>query len=248
MWIAAVIAAAAGAITGGISTWQRGAREKEALEQQKQSAWQQYLYGKQYSDEMFSLQKTESLDQLAIQKRNLDTQMDLSISDFNTGLLAQAFGIQDARIQTDSAVGAHLAAQGESGTRGNEANEMIRAYAAAGLERNIEVQDRQNADYLNRLTTGANMTSQAIAREKSNWMPGGLRYQEKAARDKYNFNIANLGQTDFDWRITQSQPGFLDYFTGALGGASSGFSLGQGIGNFIDQRNAWNNIGRNSTT
>ena len=247
MWGLALGAAALGGLVGGISAWQRGNREKAALKQQKASAWQQYLYGSKYSDESFDIQKKEARNNLNMQKQNLDSQVDLSIGDYNTSLLAQAFGIQDARIQAESSLGAQLAYEGASGTRGNEANEMIRAYAAAGLERNIGVQDRQNTDYLKRLTTGADMTSHSIAQEKASWMPGGHRYQMKQAQDNYNRNIAELGQTNFDWQISQAKPGFLDYFTGVMGGASSGLGLGIGIAGFRDMyQNPWNNIGKKS--
>jgi len=242
MWQLAVsaVGASIGAITGGAGVWQRGKREREALEHSQGQAWQQYLYGKEYGDTLFNIQKTEALENLGIQKRNLHTQVGMATDEFNTGLLTQAFGIQDARVQMGSAIGAHLAMEGESGTRGNNTNDMIRAYATQGLDRNIEVQDRQNSDHLNRMVTGANMTSDAINREKASWMPGGYRVQEKDARDSYNLNMANLGQSDFDWRIAQAKPGFLDYFTGVMGGASAGLDFANKIINFND---AWNSLG-----
>jgi hypothetical protein len=229
-WLA--IGAAVGAIAGGVSTWQKSEREKAALKQQKDSAWKQYQYGKEYSDQMFGLQKGEALENLGVQRKNLDTQVGLSTDDYNTALLAQAFGIQDARIQTGSAVGASLVNEAASGVRGSATGDKIRAYASQSLERNIEVQDKQNANYLNRMITGANMTADAIGREEASWMPGGYRVQQKAAQDAYNQNIALLGQSDFNWRIEQSQPGFLDYFTGAMGGASTGMSLAYNINRF----------------
>jgi hypothetical protein len=236
--------AAAGALAGGLSTWQSIEREKAALSQQKDSAWMQYLFGKQYSDAQFGIQKRESLEQLGVQQRNLDTQLGLSIDDYNTALLAQAFGIQDARIQTSSAIGAHAAAEGASGTRGSSSGEMIRSYAAQGLERDIEVQYQQNQNQLNQMITGANMTADAISRERASWMPGGYRVQAKEAQDTYNANIANLGQSNFNWQLDQinlPENQILDYFTGTFGGASSGFNLGT---NIISFKNAWVGMGK----
>lgn len=167
------------------------------------------------------------MEQLDIQRRGLDTQTDLSFDDFNTNLLAQAFGIQDARIQSSSAIGQSLAEEGASGTRGNASNDMIRAYASQGLERNIDLQNKQTDNYLNRMITGANMTSDAISREKAAWLPGGYRYREKTAQDSYNANMYELGQSNYDWHTQQiNNNAFLDMFTGIMGGASSGLDMG----------------------
>ena len=229
-----------GGILGGISRWNQGEKEKAALEHQKNMAWQQYQYGKEYSDNAYNLQKSEALDQLGMQRRNLDTQLNTSMSDYNTSLLAQAFGIQDARIQSSSAIGESLAAEGASGARGNASNEMIRAYASQSLDRNIDLQNRQNSNYLNQLVSGANMTSDAISREQASWLPGGYRAQAKDLQDAYNLNIANLGQDNFNWQIEQAQPGVLDYITSILGGASSGFSMGAGIDEYRNNKNTVN--------
>jgi len=260
MWLIPLIGAGVGAITGGLSTWQQGEKEKAALERQKESARQQYLLGKEYSDEMYSIQKSEALNQLGVQRSNLDKQLSNATSEYNASLLSQAFGIQDARIQSDSAIGASVAAEAAGGTRGDAANEMIRAYAAAGLERNIDMQNKQNVNYMDQVITGANLTADAIKREGISWMEGGYRHHQKTSQDAYNENIYKLGQSDYDWAIEQSQPGFLDYFTGVLSGASGGFDLGFGIENTVNQmnlgnngkytgnyiktnKNAWNNIG-----
>ena len=240
MWALALI----GLGVGIWSAYSQGQREQANLQQQQQSAWQQYQYGKEYSDQTFDLQKGEALENLGVQRKNLDTQVGLATDDYNTALLAQAFGIQDARIQTGSAVGASLVNEAASGVRGSATNEKIRAYASQSLERNIEVQDKQNANYLNRMITGANMTVDAIGREEASWMPGGYRVQQKAAQDAYNQNIALLGQDNFNWAISQATPGFLDYFTSAMGGMSSGMSLGNSWNQYS---NAWFGTGKGTT-
>jgi len=244
-WMLALglVGAGLGGWAGGVSVKQREEEEKAALEQQKKVAWQQYLYGKQSSDEQFSIQKGEALGQLAVQKKNLDTQLGMSVDDYNTAMLAQAFGIQDARIQTGSAIGGSLAAEGMSGTRGNAANETVRAYASQSLDRNIEIQDRQSKGQLDKMITGANMTVNAIEHEKASWMPGGHRVRAKESQDAYNLNIANLGQSNFDWHIDQATPTFMDYFTGIMGGASSGAKFGGRVSKFIDNGDIWNFLG-----
>jgi len=237
-WLA--ISAAAGAIAGGIGKYQESEREKAALRQQKEMAWQQYLYGKEHSDTQFNIQKTAALEQLGVQRKNLDEQVGLSMDEYNTALLAQAFGIQDARIQTGSAVGASLASEGASGVRGSSSAAKAREYALQGLERNIDVQDRQSRNQLNKMMSGANMTLDAIGREEASWMPGGYKVQAKTAQDSYNLSIANLGQSNFNWQIGQATPTFLDYFSSVMGGGSSGIQLGNSINNY---RNAWNSVG-----
>jgi len=246
MWwmaVAPLIGAALGGWAGYASVRQREKEEKDALKQQKETAWQQYLYGKQAGDEQFSIQKGEALSQLNVQKKNLDAQLGMSIDDYNTALMAQAFGVQDARIQAGSAIGGSLASEAMSGTRGNAANETVRAYASQGLERNIEIQDRQNKGQLDKMIAGANMTADAVGREKASWMPGGYRVRMKEAQDAYNLNIANLGQDNFDWHIDQATPTFTDYFTGIMGGASSGAKFGGRVSKFIDTGDLWNFLG-----
>jgi len=228
MWWMALIGAAAGIASTAINK----KRNREELERQKKLAKEKYKLDKQYSDNLYSLQKNEALDQLGIQQDNLDTQLGLSVDDYNTSLLAQAFGIQGARIENASGIGASLAAEGASGTRGNASNEMIRAYAAQGLERNIELQDRQNSGNLNRMTTGANIAAAAIEREKASWMNGGYRYNEKALKDSYNRSMYDLGVKEFDYQITSMNnpfDNFLDYSAGMLSGANSGMQWGKSI-------------------
>lgn len=243
-WLAAILPAL-GAIGGGIagyaSVMQRGDEEKAALKQQKDSAWKQYEYGKAHGDRMFGIQKAEALENLGVQRKNLDEQVGLSTDEYNTALLAQAFGIQDARIQTGSAIGASLAEEGASGVRGSATGDKIRAYALQGLERNIEAQDRQNAGQLNRMIAGANMTAGAIGREEASWMPGGYRMQQKDAQDSYNLNVANLGQDNFQWQIDNAAPTDLDKFVGVMSGMQSGFSLGNSANQFAG---AWFGVGK----
>jgi hypothetical protein len=240
MWWMA-IPALLGAAAGGVAAWQNSEREKDAITQQKQTAWKQYELGQQHSDEQYAIQRGEALYQLGAQERALTETLGLSLDEYNTGLLAQAFGIQDARIQTSQTVGAATAAEGAGGTRGNAANELVRAYAAQGLERSITVQDRQNQNALDRLFSGVNQSTAAIAHERDSWKSGGYRFAQKESQDAYNLATAKLGQSNFNWQLEQAEPTFLDYATGILGGASSGMGMANSI---YDFRNAWLDIGK----
>ena len=221
-------------------------RQQKELKHQKGIDQSKYNIGKIYSENLYNIRKTEALDNLSMQKRNLDTQMNLSVNDYNTGLLAQAFGMQDARIQSESAIGASLAAEGASGTRGNTANQIVRDYAVQGLERNIEIQERQNRDHLNSMITSGNISAAGIEKEKASWQEGGYRHQEKAAQDRYNLQMFNLGQEEFDRQIEMSNPfalswdNLFDYTTGGFGGASSGYNFYTSWDNARDQRNTRN--------
>ena len=228
------IIAAIGAIAGAAGTAQAAEQERERLEQQKRAAWMQYLYGQQYSDQRYAVQQREARDTLAIQRERLDQSVDMSTDQFNTSLLAQAYGIQDARIQTALQTGASRAAEGMSGTRGNAAGELIRAYAETGLERNIDAQYRRNEQALQGMISGANNAAADIRREQASWDPGGYRYELKGAQDAYNRNIAVLGQDNFDWQIGAAAATPMDYLTGAFGGASSGLSLAGSLGGLLD--------------
>jgi hypothetical protein len=224
----------AGAAAGVGGVFGGAAQERKRLEQQKKIAWQQYLYGQEYSRQQFDLQQTEAKDSLGIQQARLDENVSMATDQFNASLLAQAYGIQDAQIQTASQVGASRAAEGMSGTRGNGANELARAYAETSLDRNVDLQYRQNDMALAGMTGQATSAAADIRREAASWDPGGYRYESKAAQDAYNRNIAELGQTNFDWAIGNAAATPMDLTVGAFNGLSSGLSL------FDSVYNVWN--------
>jgi hypothetical protein len=159
----------------------------------------------------------------------------------NTGLLSQAYGIQNARIQTASNIGASVAAEGAGGTRGNAANGLMRAYEQQSLDRNIEVQERENSQALTGMVTQANNAYQDISRERDSWDTGGYRYQMKEAQDAYNKKMAALGRTEFQWQmdnVTGSGAyGWMDYASDIIGGGVSGFNLGNKIDGAVDYMN-----------
>jgi len=211
---------------------ERDSQEAE-LQRQKANAAKAYGYGKELSDSQYSSQKGEALWQLGMQSRALSEGMSQFTGDYNTQMLARAYGEQDARIQTSSGIGASLAQEGMSGTRGNEAYGLMRDYAADGLERQIDVQRKQDANVLSSTVQNANRSITAMDHEKASWDPGGYRHDAKEANDRYNKQMFDLGQADYQYRLDEMDNNkFLDYFTAAFGGASSGMSYGDSIGKF----------------
>jgi hypothetical protein len=225
-----VVGAVAGGVAGGYSTWLQGEEEKDRLGYQKEQAWEKYLLGAAYSNRLYDINRREAQTGLAIQRRRLDENVDQGIGRFNTGLLAQAYGIQNARIQTASGIGASRAAEGAGGTRGNGANELARAYEQTSLDRNVDLQYRQNGQALAGMLSQANNAAADIRRESASWDPGGYRYESKAAQDSYNRNMALLGQSEFDWAIRDAEPTWLDYATNIFNGASTGIGMVSSFG------------------
>jgi hypothetical protein len=232
-WLAPVLLGIGGAGIGWWSASEEERKKKEQLNFQKEQAWAKYELGKAYSDQQYGINRTEAQTGLDVQQRRLDEDVDSSIGQFNTGLLAQAYGIQNAQIQTASGIGASRAVEGMSGTRGNAANELMRAYEQTGLDRNIDIQYQQNDQALGGMIAQANRGVQDIARERASWDPGGYRYQSKAAQDDYNLKMAELGQDDFDWAMDHAA-GWEDYAVSVLSGASTGLSL------YNSAMQAWN--------
>jgi hypothetical protein len=209
-------------------------KQADALKQQKKMAWESYLLGKEYSDTQYGLQTNQAVTSGALATRRLNEGLDQSLGQINTGLLAQSYGIQNAQIQTASSTGASLAAEGMGGTRGNAANGLVRAYEEQALDRNIDLQNQQNAQSLTAMMSQANNASQDIRRETESWMPGGYRAQEKAAQDEYNRKMADLGQSNFDWQISAATPGWMDYAGAILGGTSSALGLANSANTFYN--------------
>jgi hypothetical protein len=221
-----------GLIGGLVGMGQQAAEERARLEQQKKVAWDQYQLGKAYSDKQYALQRTEARTNLGIQQQRLGQSVDQSMAEMNTGLLGQAYGVQNAQIQTASSVGSSLAAEGMSGTRGASGNSLMRAYEETSLDRNVALQNRQNDLALTSLTTQATNSLNDISRERDSWEAGGSRYQQKAAQDKYNLKMAKLEESNFDWELAQAQPNGMDYLSAGMSGLSSGMGFGQQVGDF----------------
>lgn len=231
-WLLPAIGAGVGLISSLFGTNQQAKEEQARLKQQKKTALEQYKLGKAYSDQEYGIQQQQAYSDLALQERRLGEGVTRSLNEINTGLLGQAYGIQNAQIQTASSIGASLAAEGMSGTRGNAANGLMRAYEQTGLERNVDLQNRQNDLTINALASQAGNAQEDINRERASWGEGGYRYQQKAARDEYNLKTAELGQSNFDWAIEQAEPTALDYFGAGFSGATAGLEFGDKVNSF----------------
>jgi hypothetical protein len=218
-----------GAVIGGLSTLISGKKQKDALRAQKENAWQRYLINKEFGDAQFGINKGEALTSLGIQQGRLREDVDTGVGNFNTGLLGQAYGIQDAQIGLAGQLGAHDAAQGMSGTRGNEANGLTRAYAQKSFDQNVGLQNKQNDAAIGSIMTGATRGNQDIERERESWGEGGYRTLLYNAEDERNLKLARLGQTEYDSAISAANPGIFDYLAGGFSGASLGLSLYSGI-------------------
>ncbi|MDR2662715.1 MAG: hypothetical protein LBC31_06930 [Treponema sp.] len=218
-----------GAAVGGISTWLSGNKQKKALQEQKENAWKSYLINKDFSDTQFAIQQGEALTTLGIQGARLREDVTTGTENFNTGLLGQAYGIQDAQMGLASQLGAYDVNQGASGTRGNEAGGLVKAYAQTSFDRSLEVQKQQTGQQLEGMITGANRAGQDLNREKESWGEGGYRTRLYNAEDERNRQLALLGQSGYDSAISNATPGVFDYAIGGLSGASTGMSLYSGI-------------------
>jgi hypothetical protein len=232
LWLLAAGGALLGAGLGAWNTGRERKRQEKELKMQKDNATSAYNYGQALSDSQYSTQKGEALWQLGMQDRSLREGMNQFTNEYNTQMLARAFGEQDARIQTASGIGGSLVQEGMSGTRGNEANQLVRDYAANSLERQIEVSRQQDANMLAGTVSNANRAITAMKHERDSWDPGGYRYSMKTAQDNYNKQMYELGQDNYEYQIKDMNSWdnkFLDFTSGIFGGASSGLSFGASL-------------------
>jgi hypothetical protein len=227
--MSALIGGLIGAGAGILSSIFGGNEQAAAYEEQKRNAWQRYLINQQFADTQFGLNKSESLTALGIQQRRLGEDLNAGVDSFNTGLLGQAYGIQDAQIGLAGQLGAFDAAQGASGTRGNEANGLVKAYAQQSFDRNVALQGKQNDQALAGMMTQANRASSDIRRERDSWSSGGYRTQLFNAESERNRKLAELGQQELQYAADQARPGIFDVLVGGLSGASMGIGLGNSI-------------------
>jgi hypothetical protein len=227
--MSALVGGLIGAGVGILSSIFGGNKQAAAYEEQKRNAWQRYLVNKEFADTQFGINRRESLKSLDIQQQRLGEDLTAGVESFNTGLLGQAYGIQDAQIGLASQLGAFDAAQGASGTRGNEANGLVKAYAKQSLDRNVALQQEQNSQALSGMVTQADRTSTDIRRERASWSLGGYRTQLYQAEDERNLRLAELGQQELQYAAEQARPGLFDVLTGGLSGASAGLSFGNSI-------------------
>jgi hypothetical protein len=224
-------------------------QEQKRIQDQKQSAWDAYLLGQAHSDEQFGIQKGEALYQLGVQENQLHQGVNRNMDEYNTMMLSRAFGEQDARIQNESGIGGYNAAVAAGGTRGNAANDLVTGYARQGLERNLDLQGRQDSLALSGMLTQANNAMGAIGHEYDSWGPGGWRTRSKDAQDAYNLGIAKLGEKDFDRAYEYADPNNWEangwsYVTDFFSGGASGVNMGANLYRFGTDYWGWGRDGK----
>jgi hypothetical protein len=227
-----IASAAIGAATSIINTWRERERYEDEIKRNKKNAEDAYRYGKENSDRQYALQKGEALWKLGLHDRALREGMNQFSDEYNTNLLARAYGEQDARIQTASGIGASLAQEGMGGTRGNEANALMRKYYSDRLERELEIQKKQDAATLAGTVNSANRTVTELEHEKASWDPGGYRHESKTANDLYNKQMSDMAVENYKWQLNDMKDPwnqFFDYFSAFNSGASSGSNTGNSI-------------------
>jgi len=242
MWLAMAIGAGIGAIVGGFSTGIEKYKQKKELERQQQAAEAAYREQKALADRQYELQKGEALYQLDEQYRALNEGMGQFTDDYNARMLARAYGEQDARIQTASGIGESYVGEGMGGTRGNDANRLMRAYAADSTEKQIALQRKQDENILASTMQNADRSVAAMEHEKASWQAGGYRDEAKAAGDYYNKKMFDMQQAEYQNRLDQYDWGknfwgnLFDYGVNVIGGASTGMDMGMGI---YDYKSKW---------
>jgi len=229
-----LVGALIGAGVGLLSTAISGAKNKASLKAQKDNAWQRYLINKEFADTQFSLQKGEAQTTLGIQQNRLREDLNTGVESFNTGLLGQAYGIQDAQMNLAGQLGGYDVAQGASGTRGNEASGLVKAYAQKSFDRNLGLQNSQNSQAMEGMITGANRGNHDINRERASWEEGGYRNELYQAEDERNRKLALLGQGEYDSAISGAGGGIFDYLMGGFQGASTGLSFSSSLKNAVN--------------
>jgi len=245
-WLLA-IGAAIGAGMGFLNTGRNRRNERESLKREQANLTAQYNYQKELSDRQYGIQRGEAMWQLAMQNRAVNEGMDQFTNQFNAHQLSRAYGEQDARIQTASGIGASLAYENMSGTRGNEANQLVRDYASQGLDRQVALQDRQDANVLAGTIQDANRARTSIEHEKAAWETGGYRHDMKEAGDLYNKQIYDLGHANYEYQLDYMDrwdTKALDYTAGIIGGASSGLGMASGMSSYNSN---WGNLFKSSS-
>jgi len=231
-WFIPLIFAAAGAAAGGTAgifgTKNKKDRDTEAIRRQKENARKQAEYEKLLREQQFNISKGEAMYQLDAQDRELREGMNQFTDEYNAALLGSAFGARDLRIQTDADIGMSMVNEGASGTRGNEANDLMRAFASSSAEDYIGLQKKQEENALSGTVNAAGRAIAAMGHEKASWEPGGWRHEMKDAQDTYSDSVFDLGQDHFDWMLEQYEfkNMWMDYVTAFLSGGQSGANSG----------------------
>jgi hypothetical protein len=221
-----------GAGMGTLSTFVQNRNDQDKLDHDRKMAWKQYELGKASSDSQFAIQQSAALAQLGAQEARVNQEFDQAMGQFNTNLLSQAFGIQDAQVQTAMGVGEACAAAGASGTRGNAAAGLNSAYAQNRLQQGINLQERQNHESLDALGTQVSNALNDIKQERFDWGDTGYHAGLKHIEDQYNRSMAKLGQASYEWQSNVLNDPWnqgINFAGNILSGMQTGFNTGKSI-------------------
>lgn len=234
MW--PLIAAAAGAVIGGISTASRSRKEQEKIDQQQRMAEDAYWYKTQYDNASFALQRGEALETLGIQKNRLGEALGMDVNAFNLGLEGQALENRAARVSLADNTGMALAQEGMSGVKGSGALGMRLGFQEDLFGRQIDLQERGNSASLQNMVTQYSNQFDDIGREIGSWNPGGYRYEAKGLSDLYAKQMHGLELQGYANAKEDARATGLDYLYGMLGGIQTGLGLGRSIQGLRDQQ------------
>ena len=224
-----------GAAAGGLSTYNRGKRERALIAQQQRMTQQAHQYQQAYNDSMFNLQRNESLMGLGVQQNRLAQAFQTDLSGFNLGLEGQALQSQQARISLGDSTGQALAQQGSSGVKGSDTLQRQIDYSENLFNKQLGLQDQGTSLSMQGMTQQYTNQWQDIGREIDSWNPGGYRYEAKNLSDIYSQSMYGLQMQGYSWDMLNARPTGLDYFTSMFGGASQGANFGGSLGQMYDQ-------------
>lgn len=256
----AAIGAGIGAVTGGISTYLQGEKQKKLIEQQKQAALSRLADSGREARNAFARAKAEAGRNAAAADRRLDrragqleTAYDRLSGDYNLSMAAMGLEQNAARIGMEQSSGAAYSDLGYSGVRSGSSN-----YAAAASQDDLyqkqfgmalAQQANANESQLTQTLQGYDNAFYGIAegrREASllraSYEEGGLQRQ---AYDDQMQTLSNERGRIISGAAGAAElaaPGVLDYITGIAGGASGGLTLGGQIDDWWTTA-SWNKPG-----
>ena len=230
-----LIGGAVGGLLGGLSTHMRSKKEQEKLRWQKGMAQKAYGYERDYNQGTWNLQQGQALEDLGIQKNRLAEAYQADLSAFNMGVEGQGLQNHSAMVSLADNAGAAMAQQGASGTRENDALQQRIDFQGNQFNRQLDLQDRENALAAQNLGRQYSNQFDDIGREIDSWHPGGYRYQAKTLANVYAGQMHGLKMQEYDRAIKDAKATGLDYLAAGLSGAGQGMGFGMKVDNLADQ-------------
>jgi hypothetical protein len=243
----AAIGAGIGAVTGGISTYLQGEKQKKLIEQQRKAALSRLADGGREARNAFARAKAEAGTNAAAADRNLDrraglleTAYDRLSGDYNLSMAAMGLEQNAARIGVEQGSGAAYSDLGYSGVRSGSSNyaaaasqdDLYQKQFASALTRQAAADEsalRQTLQGYDNAFYGIAEGRREASLLRASYEEGGLQRQAYKDQMQTLANERERIETGAADAAELAAPGVLDYITGIAGGASSGFNLGSGI-------------------